>query len=148
MVLGQYYTKGIVFLTMAILVQGCGSVDSSNSEKEVVNSSHQQLSIDEKNYLKVSKYIYARKQAYDKLNDTKTPNKTRRDLSNKSSYAVNLNSKILKVDAKNDRMVIKQNGKTVLVNVDKKNNQVAVSYGDGSQNKKQVMILDKFTDLN
>ena len=138
------YSKSIMLSILLLFIQACQS--TSDSPKQKSNS----MIIDENNYVKISQYNYTRF----------TIKKNRQHLPANSKYRsypgtiqVQSTKDLLQIsalsldDQNKERIMIKQNGTTVIVEVNRENDSVLISYDDGIKTLQKEMTFDMFQNL-
>jgi len=142
--------KNIIFFTLLMFLQACGSATEKNSVNQTFSTSQKSIVIDEDNYVKLSKYYFDRKTRV--LKRTKVS----RGVKLHPAYpgANNTKKHILSVKVVApfnqyiQQMILSQDNIRVVVVVDDANNRVNISFDDTKINHSKSMTLSEFKSIN
>ncbi len=145
-----FLTKHITTVVIVLSLSGCGSSDLDRNNNEVQHN-EQVNKINENNYIKLSKYYYMRKSSM--LDYSDYGKKVKKSRSHPGNSVTN-NTNSIQVDAVTPfnkyvkNLSISSNGVKVLVDIDKENNIVNITFNDNGKSSQKSISYDEFANLN
>jgi hypothetical protein len=137
--------QSMMFIIFILFINACQS--SSSSTQESTTKKSNTMILNENNYIKISQYNYERFSIL-KNSEHLPANSRYRSTPGKNKITPTKDLLLISASSQDDSnkevMNIKQNSIHVVVEVDKNDNLVTVTYNDGKKSLKKDMTLEEF----